>query len=223
MVERQLTKHVVTRWYRAPELILMQSRYNEAIDIWAVGCILEELLQTLEPSAKRVRPLFPGTTCFPLSASKKDQNKQSKIEQEFQAQTHQLEKIFEITGTPAVEDIEQLEDGYLKTFLLHLDKQSPKQFETLLPSASPEAISLLRDMLEFSRRAEIGLAIDPQKRISVSDALRSPFFDDVRNPDCEVLNERKMVFAYEKELQNCDGNERKLLRQFIYKEALLFA
>ena len=39
-VERQLTQHVVTRWYRAPELILMQDHYTGAIDIWSVGCIL---------------------------------------------------------------------------------------------------------------------------------------------------------------------------------------
>lgn len=39
-MERQLTQHVVTRWYRAPELILMQSEYDGAIDIWSVGCIM---------------------------------------------------------------------------------------------------------------------------------------------------------------------------------------
>ena len=48
-MERQLTQHVVTRWYRAPELILLQEYYNAAIDMWSVGCIFAELLQTLEP------------------------------------------------------------------------------------------------------------------------------------------------------------------------------
>ena len=38
-----LTKHVVTRWYRAPELILLQD-YTTAVDVWAVGCIFAELL-----------------------------------------------------------------------------------------------------------------------------------------------------------------------------------
>ena len=58
-MERQLTQHVVTRWYRAPELILLQEYYNAEIDVWSVGCILGELLQTLEPNT-RVQPLFPG-------------------------------------------------------------------------------------------------------------------------------------------------------------------
>ena len=34
------TQHVVTRWYRAPELILLQQYYNAEIDVWSVGCIL---------------------------------------------------------------------------------------------------------------------------------------------------------------------------------------
>jgi serine/threonine protein kinase len=42
-LRRQLTKHVVTRWYRAPELILMQD-YTSAVDLWSVGCIFAELL-----------------------------------------------------------------------------------------------------------------------------------------------------------------------------------
>eukprot|EP00923_Selenidium_pygospionis_P031410 GHVN01055682.1.p1 GENE.GHVN01055682.1~~GHVN01055682.1.p1 ORF type:complete len:262 (+),score=16.44 GHVN01055682.1:167-952(+) len=43
----QLTAHVVTRWYRAPELILLQRDYSQAIDMWSMGCIFGELLQTL--------------------------------------------------------------------------------------------------------------------------------------------------------------------------------
>jgi serine/threonine protein kinase len=32
VLKRQLTGHVVTRWYRAPELILLQENYTEQID-----------------------------------------------------------------------------------------------------------------------------------------------------------------------------------------------
>lgn len=38
-----MTQYVVTRWYRAPELLLM-SPYTKAIDLWSVGCILAEML-----------------------------------------------------------------------------------------------------------------------------------------------------------------------------------
>lgn len=48
------TPYVVSRYYRAPELILASSKYTDKIDIWAVGCILFELLTRT--------PLFPGET-----------------------------------------------------------------------------------------------------------------------------------------------------------------
>lgn len=46
------THQVVTRWYRAPELLFGAKQYGTCIDIWAVGCILAELLLRV--------PLFPG-------------------------------------------------------------------------------------------------------------------------------------------------------------------
>jgi len=38
------TPYVVTRWYRAPEIILKASEYTKAIDIWSIGCIFAELI-----------------------------------------------------------------------------------------------------------------------------------------------------------------------------------
>lgn len=39
-----MTSQVCTRWYRAPELLLGSKKYDGAIDIWAIGCIMAELL-----------------------------------------------------------------------------------------------------------------------------------------------------------------------------------
>ncbi|KAG5038518.1 hypothetical protein JHK82_019343 [Glycine max] len=47
-----MTEYVVTRWYRAPELLLNSSDYTAAIDVWSVGCIFMELMDR--------KPLFPG-------------------------------------------------------------------------------------------------------------------------------------------------------------------
>ena len=47
-----LTEYVVTRWYRAPEIMLACREYTLAIDIWSVGCIFAEMLGR--------KPLFPG-------------------------------------------------------------------------------------------------------------------------------------------------------------------
>ncbi|OVA18196.1 Protein kinase domain [Macleaya cordata] len=47
-----MTEYVVTRWYRAPELLLNCSEYTTAIDIWSVGCIFMEIVKR--------EPIFPG-------------------------------------------------------------------------------------------------------------------------------------------------------------------
>ena len=46
------TDYVSTRWYRAPELVVGDREYGKAVDIWAIGCMLWELLEG--------HPLFPG-------------------------------------------------------------------------------------------------------------------------------------------------------------------
>jgi len=47
-----LTEYVVTRWYRAPEVMCSARMYDEKVDVWSVGCIFAELLLG--------KPLFPG-------------------------------------------------------------------------------------------------------------------------------------------------------------------
>ena len=42
--EQILSVHVVSRWYRAPELILIETNYTGSIDVWSVGCIFAELI-----------------------------------------------------------------------------------------------------------------------------------------------------------------------------------
>lgn len=72
-MKRELTGHVVTRWYRAPEIILLEKDYGPGIDIWAVGCIFAELLGMMRENAPTFMdrtPLFPGKSCFPLSPAK---------------------------------------------------------------------------------------------------------------------------------------------------------
>lgn len=46
------TDYVATRWYRAPELLVGDTKYGRAVDIWAIGCLVAEMLTG--------EPLFPG-------------------------------------------------------------------------------------------------------------------------------------------------------------------
>jgi len=73
-IRRELSDHVVTRFYRAPEIILLEKDYGPAVDMWSVGCVFAELLGTMKESAPTFldrKPLFPGQSCFPLSPSNK--------------------------------------------------------------------------------------------------------------------------------------------------------
>jgi tRNA A-37 threonylcarbamoyl transferase component Bud32 len=47
-----LTEYVVTRWYRAPEIMLACHEYSYPVDVWSVGCIFAELILR--------KPYFPG-------------------------------------------------------------------------------------------------------------------------------------------------------------------
>uniref|UniRef100_A0A8C7IEA7 mitogen-activated protein kinase n=1 Tax=Oncorhynchus kisutch TaxID=8019 RepID=A0A8C7IEA7_ONCKI len=42
--EAEMTGYVVTRWYRAPEVILNWMHYTQTVDIWSVGCIMGEMI-----------------------------------------------------------------------------------------------------------------------------------------------------------------------------------
>jgi mitogen-activated protein kinase 15 len=48
------TDYVATRWYRAPECLFGASKYTTAVDMWAAGCILAEIVTG--------SPLFPGSS-----------------------------------------------------------------------------------------------------------------------------------------------------------------
>ncbi|KEG12218.1 putative protein kinase [Trypanosoma grayi] len=44
-VETSMTHEVVSRWYRAPELLLGERHYGPEIDMWSAGCVFAELLR----------------------------------------------------------------------------------------------------------------------------------------------------------------------------------
>lgn len=48
------TSIVVTRWYRAPELVLGDKYYTTAVDIWGVGCVFAEFFEK--------KPILQGTS-----------------------------------------------------------------------------------------------------------------------------------------------------------------
>jgi len=69
---RQLdyTNRVITIWYRSPELLLGETRYGPAVDIWSAACVLVEIFTK--------HAIFPGDG----------------------SEINQLEKIHAVMGTP---------------------------------------------------------------------------------------------------------------------------
>ena len=122
-LQRTLTHHVVTRWYRAPELILLQD-YSSAVDMWSLGCILAELLGMQQENIAHVedrKALFPGKSCYPLSIDA-DDNHTGTSDSDLMSSSNseggvvysngsrginhdQLNVIFEVIGTPSEDDM----------------------------------------------------------------------------------------------------------------------
>eukprot|EP01006_Ploeotia_vitrea_P017055 TRINITY_DN48064_c0_g1_i1.p1 TRINITY_DN48064_c0_g1~~TRINITY_DN48064_c0_g1_i1.p1 ORF type:complete len:440 (-),score=231.69 TRINITY_DN48064_c0_g1_i1:210-1394(-) len=198
-LRRQLTKHVVTRWYRSPELILLVNKYDAAIDMWSVGCILAELLTMQKESVPRPsdrRALFPGSSCFPLSADHKTQ---------FKDQMDQLNVIFDIIGTPHKSDIQVMPTEKIRKYLYSLPRKRKIVWPKRFPGADPLALDLLDKLLSFN----------PDKRPTAEEALNHPFLASVRNPEAErQLSQGKPV---DMEFEDSDLSMASL-RELVWKE-----
>ena len=119
-LKRAMTKHVITRWYRAPEVILCQP-YTTAVDIWSAGCIFAELLSMMSENVKsfdKRRPLFPGESCGELSAGDETNEEDTSF---YSKRRSQLNVIFSVLGTPSDADLH------------HLDTKSARDIRSLPP------------------------------------------------------------------------------------------
>eukprot|EP00933_Yihiella_yeosuensis_P038769 TRINITY_DN32707_c0_g1_i1.p1 TRINITY_DN32707_c0_g1~~TRINITY_DN32707_c0_g1_i1.p1 ORF type:complete len:492 (+),score=73.58 TRINITY_DN32707_c0_g1_i1:67-1542(+) len=134
--EEELTDYVVTRWYRAPELMLLPTGYFEAVDLWSVGCIHVELLMR--------EALFPG----------KDQvDMLRRI-----ANTLGFDPNEDLSWVPERE-MSQVQS---MVHTLQLREVAEKPLEVLLPNASENCLDLVRKFLQKvpARRISAADAID---------------------------------------------------------------
>lgn len=175
-IERELSNHIASRWYRAPEIILLEKIYYSAIDMWACGCVFGELLQMLKGNQadyKKRKPLFPGTSCFPLSPQLKPG---SDGEVEYFQQGDQLITIIKKLGYPSEEDAAFINDSGAKKYLDKLVKYKGVSLEKLFPASTQEELDILKRMLTFN----------PYKRITAKEALRHPYFKFIRDKTKET-------------------------------------
>jgi mitogen-activated protein kinase 1/3 len=186
-IRKEMSSHVVTRWYRAPEIILLCKSYTNAIDVWSVGCIISELcLMQIDnaPTFMERLPLFPGKSCYPLSPDHKTHMKKAGYGV---SNMDQLNVIFDVIGTPSEDDMTFLQDDksvlYLKSFI-----PRPKiNLIEMYPGTNPELLQLMNRMLEFN----------PEKRITIKEALKTPYFDDVRLHELEKEAEHPAYIKFD--------------------------
>lgn len=188
--KQKLTCHVVTRWYRAPELILLEKDYTTAIDVWSIGCIFAELLMMQKSNAKtwmERKALFPGKSCFPLSPDRTSVNNEKKIFPS--TNTDQLKLIFDVLGTPSEDDMDFITDSMALDYLRSFEKKSPKNLFEVYSGSCKEAVDLLYKMIKFN----------PNKRITVNEALEHSYFSAIRKKELEIVTSSSPIFDFEKD------------------------
>ena len=93
---------------------------------------------------------------------------------------NQIELICEYLGTPDVDNMKHIPEESKKLIKnLPKHKKNGKDFNKLFSFANPEAIDLLRKLMMF----------DPEKRISVTQALAHPYLADLHLEEDEPSRE----------------------------------
>jgi mitogen-activated protein kinase 1/3 len=126
-----LTDYVVTRWYRAPEVVLLASEYTKSIDVWSVGCILCEMIGR--------KPIFTG----------KDHLDQIKKIIAVVGTPQQQDMEWLPPKSPAI------------NFIKKCPVSAKQPWESIYPKASTDAINAIEKMLTFNptKRVDVQEAI----------------------------------------------------------------
>ncbi|KAK7348772.1 hypothetical protein VNO80_23439 [Phaseolus coccineus] len=156
--KNEVTPYLVSRFYRAPEIILGLT-YDHPLDMWSVGCCLYELYTG--------KVLFPGSTnndmlrlqmelkgLFP----KKMLRKGAFIEQHFDQDLNFL----------ATEE-DPVTKKAIKRMILNI---KPKDIGTIITGSLGEDAKMLANFKDLLEKIFV---LDPDKRLTVSQALNHPF------------------------------------------------
>ncbi|PIA38691.1 hypothetical protein AQUCO_02700128v1 [Aquilegia coerulea] len=171
-----MTEYVVTRWYRAPELLLNSADYTASIDVWSVGCIFMELMIR--------RPLFAGRD-----------------------HVHQMRLLTELLGTPTEAELGFVRNEDARRYIQQLPSHPRQPFASLFPHINPAALDLVERMLTF----------DPNKRITVEEALDHPYLARLHDIADEPVCLEPFSFEFEQQVLTEEQ-----MKEMIYREALAF-
>lgn len=168
--ENEITPYLVSRFYRAPEIILGMP-YDFAIDVWSVGCTLYELytgkiLFTGRSNNQMLRSIMETRGKFTTKMLKKSQFAYMHFDEQANFLSVEQDKL---TGRDTVKTLAfSRPTRDLRTRLLGKDKK--------LGEEEAKELGLFVDLLEKC------LSVNPEKRITPSEALRHPFISRVVVP-----------------------------------------
>ena len=118
---RQLdyTNRVITIWYRPPELLLGETQYGPAVDIWSAACVMIEIFTK--------HAIFPGDG----------------------GEINQLDKIYNVLGTPTRSEWPGIVDMAWFELLRPAERKSNVFAEKYRERLTPAAFELLQAMFQY--------------------------------------------------------------------------
>ncbi|KAF4651628.1 hypothetical protein FOL47_000280 [Perkinsus chesapeaki] len=179
----KLTEYVVTRWYRAPEVMLCSQSYNCAVDIWSAGVIFAELYtrNILLPGENYVDQWSTGCE---LGSSKAIAG--------MVWSSLSVRKTIELLGKPSSTELQFITNKKALAFVDSLPDSAP----LLLADVCGDDLSTMAACLMGAM-----LTLQPQQRVSAAESLTCPWFESLHDEDDEPDCEHVFDFKYEAEFQ----------------------
>lgn len=117
--KQDYTNRVITIWYRSPELLLGETQYGPAVDIWSAACVLVEIFTR--------HAIFPGDG----------------------GEINQLDKIYSVLGTPSRHEWPAITELQWYELLRPSHKIPSTFADKYRERVSPAAFDLLRTMFLY--------------------------------------------------------------------------
>ncbi|PVF99503.1 kinase-like protein [Serendipita vermifera] len=160
-----ITPYLVSRFYRAPEIILGMP-YDYAVDIWSMGCTLYEL--------------YTGRILFPGRSNREMLKLMMEVKGRFNQKLVKKAKFADVYFDEGGAFWDIIEGGGVDlSKKLHFTKATKDLRSRLLPRSKVDANDVAageeRDLLSFIDLLDKCLLLDPTRRITPKEALLHPF------------------------------------------------
>ncbi|NWX21115.1 CDKL2 protein, partial [Aegotheles bennettii] len=194
------TDYVATRWYRAPELLVGDIKYGKAVDVWAIGTLITEMLtgEPLFPGDSDIDQLYHITKCLGNLIPRHQE-------------LFYKNPLFAGMRLPEVKEAESLDKRYPKLSAAVLDLA--KKCLQIDPDKRPSCAELLQcDFFNkdgFAERFTQELKLKIQKDVR-DHQLQKKSKTSKRDKD-DVLEERKMLGVQDFSIDP-KGRDTKLLK-----------